>query len=248
MRFDRLSVLQTILDVGAVPTFTPLDGDAARRVVRACRDAGAPAIEVTNRAEGTLTLFRELAGWAAREVPEAILGAGTIYDAPTAALFIDAGANFIVSSFFNPEVARLCNRRRVPYLPGCGTATEIAAAEEYGVEIVKLFPAAALDGPAFVRGVHGPSPMTRIMPTNVQATEEATWAWFAAGVACVGVGPHLISDELQARADPTALATRIKEYMGWVRSARSGAQAGGTTGAASTIVMQPSTGQTYSHS
>ncbi len=223
MRFDRLTVLQTILDTAVVPTFTPLDGDAARRVVRACRDAGAPVVEVTNRAEGTLSLFRELTSWAAHEVPEAILGAGSVIDAPTAALFIDAGANFVVGQVFAEDVARLCNRRRVPYLPGCGTATEILHAEELGVEIVKLFPAAALDGPAFVRGMHGPSPRTRIMPTNVEATEEATRAWFAAGVACVGVGPHLISNALQADPDPTALAARIKEYMAWVRAARQGA-------------------------
>lgn len=222
MRFDRLTVLQTILDTAVVPTFTPLDADAARRVVRACRDAGAPVVEVTNRAEGTLSLFRELTTWAAREVPEVILGAGSVIDAPTAALFIDAGANFVVGQIFAEDVARLCNRRRVPYLPGCGTATEILHAEELGVEIVKLFPAAALDGPAFVRGMHGPSPRTRIMPTNVEATEQATRAWFAAGVACVGVGPHLISNALQADSDPTALAARIKEYMAWVRAAREG--------------------------
>ncbi len=157
MQRDRLSVLRTMLEVGAVPTFTPLDLEAARRVVRACRDAGAPVVEVTNRASGTLTLFRDLVAWAAVEVPEAILGAGTIYDPPTAALFIDAGAEFIVSPIFGPEVARLCNRRRVAYLPGCGTATEVSAAEEFGIEIVKLFPSAAVDGPAFIRGIHGPS-------------------------------------------------------------------------------------------
>lgn len=220
MRFDRLTVLQTILDTAVVPTFTPLDGDAARRVVRACRDASAPVVEVTNRAEGTLGLFRELTAWSAREVPEAILGAGSVTDAPTAALFIDAGANFIVGQVFAEDVARLCNRRRVPYLPGCGTATEIFHAEEWGVEIVKLFPAAAIDGAAFVRGIHGPSPRTRIMPTNVEATEEATRAWFRAGVACVGVGPHLISNALQANQDATELGARLREYMGWVRGAR----------------------------
>lgn len=210
-----------MLDVGAVPTFTPLDLTAARRVVRACRDAGAPVIEVTNRAAGTLSLFRDLVAWAAAELPEVILGAGTVYDAPTAALFVDAGAEFIVSPIVEPEVARLCNRRRVPYLPGCGSATEVSNAEELGVEIVKLFPAAAFDGSAFIRGIHGPSPMTRIMPTNVLATEEATRGWFAAGAACLGVGPHLISDELQASADPSELTDRIRQYLGWVRAARS---------------------------
>jgi 2-dehydro-3-deoxyphosphogluconate aldolase/(4S)-4-hydroxy-2-oxoglutarate aldolase len=158
--------------------------------------------------------------WVRTERPDAILGAGTIYEPSTAALFIDADAAFVVSPILNPDVARLCNRRRVPYLPGCGTATEISAAEELGVEIVKLFPAAAYDGPAFIRGIHGPSPLTRIMPTNVAATEEATRAWFAAGAACLGVGPQLITDALQDDPDPTALTERIREYLGWVRAAR----------------------------
>jgi 2-dehydro-3-deoxyphosphogluconate aldolase/(4S)-4-hydroxy-2-oxoglutarate aldolase len=117
MRRDRLSILRAMLDVGVVPTFTPLDPAGARRVVQACHDAGAPVIEVTNRAAGTLALFRDLVVWAEAELPDVVLGAGTVYDAPTAAMFIDAGAEFIVSPIFGPDVARLCNRRRVPYLP-----------------------------------------------------------------------------------------------------------------------------------
>jgi 2-dehydro-3-deoxyphosphogluconate aldolase / (4S)-4-hydroxy-2-oxoglutarate aldolase len=221
MRFDRMSTLRKMLDVGAVPTFTPLDSEAARRVVRACSDAGAPVIEVMNRGEGTLVLFRDLVRWASLELPDVILGAGTIYDAPSAAMFIDAGANFIVSPILNRDVARLCNRRRVAHLPGCGTATEISDAEEFGAEIVKLFPAAAFDGPTFIRGIHGPNPMTRIMPTNVLANEQATRAWFAAGAACLGVGPHLISDDLQGAADPSEMTNRIRQYIGWVRASRS---------------------------
>jgi 2-dehydro-3-deoxyphosphogluconate aldolase/(4S)-4-hydroxy-2-oxoglutarate aldolase len=210
-----------MLDVGVVPTFTPLDLAAARRVVQACHDSGAPVIEVTNRAWGTLSLFRDLVAWAEAELPDVILGAGTIYDAPTAAVFIDAGADFIVSPILEPDVARLCNRHRVAFLPGCGTATEISNAEELGVEIVKLFPAAAIDGPAFIKGIHGPSPLTRIMPTNVEATEEATRKWFSAGAACLGVGPHLISDALQAAPDPVELTDRVRQYVEWVHVARS---------------------------
>ncbi len=219
-RFDRLTVLGTMLEIGAVPTFTPLDLAAARRVVEACRDAGARVVEITNRGAGTYEVFRELLARAPIEYPGMILGAGTIYDAPTAALFIAAGAEFVVSPVLSPEVARLCNRRRIPYLPGCGSATEISEAEELGAEIVKLFPAAAFDGPAFVRGLLGPSPRTRVMPTNVEATQAATEAWIHAGVACLGVGPSLITDELQADPDPAALTARIRSYLAWVREAR----------------------------
>ena len=149
-----------------------------------------------------------------------ILGAGTIIDAPTAALFIAAGARFIVGQSYSEDVARLCNRRRVVYIPGCGTATEIAAAEELGCEIVKLFPAAAYDGPAFVRNFLAPSPGSRVMPTNVLATEEATRAWIEAGAAALGVGGHLYPAELIAGRDRAEIAARTRRYLGWIRDAR----------------------------
>jgi 2-dehydro-3-deoxyphosphogluconate aldolase/(4S)-4-hydroxy-2-oxoglutarate aldolase len=156
-----------------------------------------------------------------RELPDVILGAGTIIDAPTAALFIAAGASFIVGQSLSPDVARLCNRRRIAYIPGAGSATEIAEAEELGCEIVKLFPAAAFDGPAFVRNFLAPSPASRIMPTNVEATEEATRAWFAAGAACVGVGGHLYPGDMMRGGDRAAIAERTATFLGWIRAARS---------------------------
>ncbi len=219
-RIDRLAVLGAILEIGAVPTFTPHDLASARRVVEACYRAGARVIEITNRGSETYEIFRELVPAMTSEHADLILGAGTIYDAPTAALFIAAGAEFIVSPILNADVARHCNRRRIPYLPGCGTATEISEAEELGVEIVKLFPAAAFNGPAFVRGLLGPSPRSRIMPTNVEATREATEGWFRAGVACVGVGSSLITDALQEEPDLTLLSARVAEYLDWIRAAR----------------------------
>lgn len=219
-RFDRLTVWQSMLEIGAVPTFTPLDLPAAERVIRACQRAGARVVEITNRGADTYNIFRELLARAPVDYPALIIGAGTIYDAPTAALFIGAGAEFIVSPTLSPEVARLCNRRRIPYLPGCGSATEISEAEALGAEIVKLFPAAAFDGPAFVRGILGPSPRTRLMPTNVDATQAAAEAWVRAGVASLGVGPSLISDARQANPDPTALEAEIRTYLDWVRAAR----------------------------
>jgi 2-dehydro-3-deoxyphosphogluconate aldolase / (4S)-4-hydroxy-2-oxoglutarate aldolase len=215
-----LTVHSAMLEVGAVPTFTPLDLAAGKRVVTACAGAGMKVVEVTNRREGTLGVFRALVEWAAVEHPEVILGAGTIYEAPTVALFIDAGANFIVSPIMNPEMARICNRRLVAWLPGAGSATEISEAEELGAEIIKVFPAAAFDGPAFVRGILGPNPFTKLMPTNIVATEEAVRRWFAAGVACVGVGPALIPDAAQADPDPAPLATAIAQFSGWVDAAR----------------------------
>lgn len=217
---DRLTVLRAILDDGAVPTFTAADPEAAFAMVAGCADGGARVVEFTNRGDGAYDTFAVLARRVAAELPGVILGAGTIIDAPTAALFIAAGARFVVGQSYSEEVARLCNRRRVVYVPGCGTATEIAAAEELGCEIVKLFPAAAYDGPAFVRNFLGPSPGSKVMPTNVVATEEATRAWFAAGAAALGVAGHLYPADLVASGDRTEIAARTQRFLGWVRAAR----------------------------
>jgi 2-dehydro-3-deoxyphosphogluconate aldolase/(4S)-4-hydroxy-2-oxoglutarate aldolase len=218
----RLDVLRVILDDGAVPTFVAPDPEGAFAFVAGCRDGGARAVEFTNRGEFAYATFADLARRVSRELPDVILGAGTIIDAPTAALFIAAGASFIVGQSLNADVALLCNRRRIAYIPGAGSATEIADAEELGCEIVKLFPAAAFDGPAFVRNFLAPSPASRIMPTNVLATEEATRAWFAAGAACVGVGGHLYPTELMSGGDRAAIAERTRTFLGWVRAARGG--------------------------
>lgn len=217
---DRLTVLRAILEVGAVPTFTAPDPATAFDAVAGCAEGGALAVELTNRGDFAYETFLALSRRVAAELPDVILGAGTIIDAPTAALFIAAGARFIVGQSYSEEVARLCNRRRVVYIPGCGTAAEIAAAEELGCEIVKLFPAAAYDGPAFVRSFLAPSPGSKVMPTNVVATEEATRAWIVAGAAALGVAGHLYPAELVASRDRATIARRTSTFLGWVREAR----------------------------
>lgn len=217
---DRLAVLTAMLDVGAVPTFTADSPDAAWGVVDGCLQAGARVVEFTNRAPFAYETFTDLAHRIASEAPDVILGAGTITDAETAALFIAAGARFIVGQSFAEDVARLCNRRRIVYVPGCGSAKEIATAEEFGCEIVKLFPAAAFDGPAFVRGLLGPSPGSKVMPTNIEASEGSVRRWFEAGAACLGVGPSLLPAALIAACDPAEVAERTRQLLGWVDAAR----------------------------
>ncbi len=217
---DRLTVLRTILDDGAVPTFTAADAATAFDMVAGCAAGGSRVVEFTNRGDDAYATFVELSRRVRDELPEVILGAGTIIDAPTAALFIAAGARFVVGQSYSEEVARLCNRRRIAYIPGCGSATEIAAAEELGCEIVKLFPAAAFDGPAFVRNFLAPSPGSKVMPTNVLATDEATRAWIAAGAAALGVGGDLYPADLIARRDRSEIGECTRRFLGWVREAR----------------------------
>jgi 2-dehydro-3-deoxyphosphogluconate aldolase/(4S)-4-hydroxy-2-oxoglutarate aldolase len=152
-----------------------------------------------------------------------ILGAGTILDPVTAAIYIQLGANFIVGPNLNPEVARLCNRRKVPYTPGCATATEISNAEELGVEICKIFPAGELGGPAFVQAVKGPMPWVRLMPTGgVTPERDNIFAWIQAGVPCIGLGSKFISSQMLEAGDFSGVTDNVKQILAWIQEARKG--------------------------
>ena len=217
-RFSRLDVLNSLLDIGLLPLFYHAEVDVAVDVVLACARGGARLVEFTNRGESAYPVFTELVRRCAKS--DVILGVGSVPDAPTAALFIASGANFIVSPSLNPEVARLCNRRKVPYLPGCLTPTEIAAAEELGVEICKIFPG-NVGGPEFISAVMAPCPWTRLLPTGgVDATEESVNAWIKAGAAVVGMGSKLITSSLLKARDYDGLAAKVAQVIAWIKAAR----------------------------
>jgi 2-dehydro-3-deoxyphosphogluconate aldolase/(4S)-4-hydroxy-2-oxoglutarate aldolase len=220
-RFDRLTVLNKMVELGLVPVFYNADVEVAAQIVAACAAGGATVVEFTNRGDFAPQVFLELSKHFAKADPKIILGVGSIVDAPTAAMYIAYGANFVVGPNFNPEVARLCNRRKIAYSPGCGSATEIAEAEEMGVEIVKVFPGTSVGGPDFVKSVLGPCPWTRIMPTGgVDATQESINAWFKAGVACVGIGSKLITKQFIAERNFEGLAQKAAQVLQWIREAR----------------------------
>lgn len=223
-RFDRLTVLNRMIEVGVVPVFYNPDVEVAKQIVAACAAGGATVVEFTNRGDFAPQVFLELSQYFAEALPDVILGVGSVIDAPTAALYIAYGANFIVGQSLNPEVARLCNRRKVAYSPGCGTATEIAQAEELGVEIVKVFPGSTVGGPKFVKSILGPAPWTRLMPTGgVTATEENIKGWFEAGVACVGMGSKLVVKELVAAGDFDGITDNVKQVRQWIQEVRGAA-------------------------
>lgn len=221
-RFDRLTVLHTMLNGGLVPVFYEGDFEVAKRIVAACYEGGARVLEFTNRGERALPVFAQLSELIAAQFPGLVLGVGSIVDAPTAALFIAHGANFVVGPVLNAEVAKLCNRRKIAYSPGCGSVSEISEAEEWGVEIVKIFPGAQVGGPTFVKSVLGPMPWTRIMPTGgVESTKESVHAWIKAGTACLGMGSNLISKELLKAGDFATISANVQQIMGWIVEARS---------------------------
>ncbi len=220
-RFMRLDVIHSILDNGVLPLFYHGEVNTAVELVSACAQGGAHVVEFTNRGELAYPVFCELVKHFTTANPEVILGTGSILDAPTAALFISAGANFIVGPGFNPEIARLCNRRKILYMPGCGTETEISNAEEHGAEICKVFPGETVGGPAFIKAVMAPCPWHRLLPTGgVDASQSSISEWIKAGAAAVGMGSKLISSQAVKDRDYKGLAEKTAECIRWVQAAR----------------------------
>src|SRR5690606_8152159 len=200
-KFPRTEVIQTILEQRLVPLFYHPEVSVGKEILKACYDGGARLMEFTNRGDFAQEVFAELNRYVLKELPEMVLGVGSVNDAPTAALYMQLGANFIVAASFREEIARICNRRKVLYVPGCGSLTEIGNAEEMGCEFVKLFPGSVY-GPGFVKAIKGPSPWTRIMPTGGVSTEESNLrGWFDAGVSAVGMGSQMISKEIISGRD-----------------------------------------------
>lgn len=205
-------------ETGIVPVFYHGDIEVAQQVLMACYNGGIRVFEFTNRGDCAHQVFDELNKFARDEAPEMILGAGSVVDASTCSLYIQLGANFIVSPVLVPEMARVCNRRKIPWSPGCGSLTEISQAEELGAEIVKIFPGSQVGGPEFVKAVKGPFPWTSIMPTGgVSPDKENLKKWFDAGVACVGMGSKLFPKEHIENGDFQAITDIVIKTMSNVR-------------------------------
>ncbi|MEA4937491.1 MAG: bifunctional 4-hydroxy-2-oxoglutarate aldolase/2-dehydro-3-deoxy-phosphogluconate aldolase [Paludibacter sp.] len=196
MRFSKLEVLSVMKETGMVPVFYHKDIEVSKKVLKACYEGGVRAFEFTNRGDFAHEVFRDLVKYATVECPEMIIGIGSIVDAPTASLYIQMGTNFIVGPLFNPDVAKVANRRLIPYAPGCGSVTEVGYAQEMGCDICKVFPGDVL-GAGFVKGLKAPMPWSNLMVTGGVKPEEANLkAWFDAGVTCVGMGSNLFPAEM----------------------------------------------------
>lgn len=220
-KFSKLHVLDTIRRTGMVPVFYDSDASVACRVLKACYDGGVRAFEFTNRGDFALEVFTALMKYCRRECLEMILGAGSVVDAPTAALFLQNGADFVVGPYLNADVARLCNRRLVPYTPGCGSATEIGTAHELGCDLVKIFPAGSVGGPSFVKNLLAPLPWTMIMATGaVEPTEENLTAWMKAGTTCVGMGSKLFPKDRIDAGDWNSITEKCRYALDIIQRAR----------------------------
>ena len=220
-RFNKMQVLDAIVSTGMVPVYYNKDVEIAKQVVKACYEGGVRAFEFTNRGDFAHEVFAELIKFATKECPELVLGVGSIVDAGTASLYLQWGANFVVGPLFNPEIAKVCNRRLVPYTPGCGSVSEIGFAQEVGCDLCKIFPAGNVGGPSFVKNIKAPMPWSMIMATGaVEPTEENLSAWFKAGVTCVGMGSKLFPKEMIAAGNWEAISTLCRDALATIKKYR----------------------------
>lgn len=219
-KYTKLQVMQAIAETGMVPVFYHKDVEIAKQVLKACYDGGVRAFEFTNRGDFAQEVFGELVKYAVKELPGMIVGVGSVVDPATAALYLQLGANFVVGPLFNPAIAPVCNRRLVPYCPGCGTVTEIGLAQEAGCDLCKVFPGDVL-GPGFVKGLKAPMPWSQIMVTGgVKPTRENLESWFKAGVTCVGMGSNLFPKEVIAAGEWDKISNLCRNALDIIKSVR----------------------------
>lgn len=213
-RISRLDAVISMRDSGVVPLYYHPDVEVCKNVIQACYEGGLKIFEFTNRGDFAHEVFGELNRWAQKELPDLVLGVGSVVDAGTCSIYIQMGAAFIVSPLLNEEMAKVCNRRKVLWMPGCATVSEISKAEELGAEVVKIYPAQLLGGPAFIKAIKGPCPWTRLMPSGgVSPTPENLEEWFDAGAFCVGMGSKLITSEIIRKEQYDQLSERARDLV-----------------------------------
>ena len=219
-KFSKIQVLTVMKETGLVPVFYNSDIEVAKNVLKACYEGGVRAFEFTNRGDFAHEVFGELVKFATKECPGMILGVGSIVDAPTASLYIQLGANFIVGPLFNPDIAKVANRRLVPYTPGCGSVSEIGFAQEMGCDLCKVFPGDVL-GPKFIKGMKAPMPWSQLMVTGgVKPEEENLKGWFDAGATCVGMGSNLFPADLIKTNDWSGIAKLCSNALAIIKKVR----------------------------
>ncbi len=216
----RLEVLNAMYEIGLIPLFHHPDPQVAIKVVEACAAGGARVVEFTNRGDFAIDVFKVVKQNFLQADPSIMLGAGSVNDPAIASQFIMYGADFIVSQVLCPDVARVCNRRKIPYSPGCATLTELQTAEELGCELPKIFPGDLLK-PSFIKAIRGPSPWTTVLVTGgVEPTKESITSWIKAGASVLGMGSKLISKEILENKDYQAITQTVSQVIQLIKEAR----------------------------
>jgi 2-dehydro-3-deoxyphosphogluconate aldolase/(4S)-4-hydroxy-2-oxoglutarate aldolase len=206
---------------GMMPIFFNPDVEVCLDLLHASYEGGVRVIEMVNRGKEAKSIFPKIRE-AADKLPGIYLGAGTIYHPQEAEEFIDMGAEFIVAPVMNAKLGEYCSKVEIPWIPGCGTVTEVFQAQEFGSELVKIYPANVLT-PDFVPAVHAVLPKIEIIPTGgVEPTAQSLKSWFDAGVLCVGMGSQLFRKDLIARRAFDQIKESVRQAMGIIESLQAG--------------------------
>lgn len=211
----RALVTRTIESQGVVAVIRLQEAAALAAVVEALTAGGVRVVEVTLTVPGAVEAIRRLAP---SLPPDVLVGAGTVTDADTARLAIVAGAQFVVSPVFRPEIIAACHQRDTAVIPGCFTPTEILSAWDAGADLVKLFPAAAV-GPGFLADVRAPLPQVKLVPTGGIGPDNAG-EWIRAGAVAVGAGSALVDARAVAAGRYDLITANARRIVAGVHAAR----------------------------
>jgi len=213
-------ITDSIIQQGMLPLYFNADETVSVEILRAIYKAGITAVEYTNRGEAALSNFKKMVEVRNAEMAGMLLGVGTIKNLQTAKDYLNAGADFLVSPGFVPEVAAYCVTNDIFYAPGCMTPTEIITAENAGIGFIKLFPGNML-GTEFLSGIKEIFPKLLFMPTGgVDTTKESIESWYKAGVCAVGMGSKLISKKLMEDKNYGAIENDTKKVLAIVDSVK----------------------------
>ena len=210
---DRMAVLAAMMDQGVIPVFYHPDVEVCKNVIQACANGGAKCIEFTNRGDFASHVFLEVTRHFAKADPSVIMGVGSVVDAPTAGIYIANGAKFVVGPLLNADVAKVCNRRKIPYSPGCGSASEIGYAEELGCEIVKIFPGTLGRRAGVRQGGAGPDAVDADHADRRRRADRGIADANGSGAGIVACGHRL-------QADHQGAARQAKDYTGIEKKVR----------------------------
>ena len=216
-QYSRIQVINKMMELRMVPLFYNSDFQVAKNILQACYNGGARLIEFTNRGDFAIEVFSKLIKFASKELPGMIVGIGSVTDSAAASQYMLLGANFVVTPVLREDIAIVCNRRKVLWIPGCGSLSEIAKAEEMGCELIKLFPGNVY-GPDFIKSVKAPQPWSSIMPTGGVSIEKSNLlGWFKGGADCVGLGSQLISKEVLINQDFKKLEKNVLDTIQFIQ-------------------------------
>jgi 2-dehydro-3-deoxyphosphogluconate aldolase/(4S)-4-hydroxy-2-oxoglutarate aldolase len=218
-RYTKSEVSEHLLGAGVLPMFSHPDEKISIRILEALYKAGVRIVEFTNRPDEALAIFKCMRQFADDHLPGLVLGAGTIMNEAQAESFAHAGAAFLVAPSMDREVGMFCRNNDLFWCPGASTLNEILQAEAAGADLVKLFPAAQLGGPAYLKAIRAPCPWLQLIPTGGISTDSKVLRnWIEAGAEVIGMGSHLFEGLDTGLDAMDRLTARASELLGLLQN------------------------------